>query len=513
MSETINKIRKQLNEFWSGLDKSKKIKLTVSTFLVIISVSLITYYFTRTEYEILYKNLSLKDAGLITDKLDEMGIQWKNADEGTTILVPKGYKNKVKIQLATEGLPKDGYSFLDALNDSSWTMTDYEKRQRLEYALESELASTIAEIDGIEGAKVYLDIPEESSFVLKQSEEATASVFIKLSRNQHLSQEKVLAIRNLVAGAVKEIKLENVSIIDDTGELLTTDESIEKYSYSKQLDVQWSIQRRIDNSIKRFLETMFGYGNVDVRSSVKMNFDSEVTRIVQFQPPIEGSDEGLIRSMEQLEENMVNGLDGGVPGVDSNSDNVVDYVQSDKDNSKFYKASKIINYELNEINKQIEKSPGNIESITVAILINEDAIADGELSAEEKKEIVKLIYAATGLDTKQVQVNTAKFNKSLLDNTDYVTNEANNKNNNLILILSMIFIALAGLFGTIYYRRRNEKYDINEVLEQKSTQFEQIEEIDLDNNGKSEIKSQIEKFIDKKPEAVAQLLRTWLNED
>lgn len=513
MSETINKIRKQLNDFWSGLDKSKKIKLAISSFLVIISVSLITYFFTRTEYEILYKDLSLKDAGLITDKLDEMGIQWKNADEGTTILVPKGYKNKVKVQLATEGLPKDGYSFLDALNDSSWTMTDYEKRQRLKYALESELASTIAEIDGIEGAKVYLDIPEENSFVIKENEEATASVFIKLSRNRPLSQEKVLAIRNLVAGAVKEIKLENVSIIDDTGELLTVDDSIEKYSYTKQLDVQWSIQKRIDNSIKRFLETMFGYGNVDVRSSVKMNFDSEITRIVQFQPPIDGSDEGLIRSMEQVEENMVNGLDGGVPGVDSNTDEIVDYMQSDNDNSKFYKASKIINYELNEINKQIEKAPGNIESITVAILINEDAITDGELSAEEKKEIVKLIYAATGLDTKQVQVNTAKFNKSLLDNTDYATSETNNKNNNLILLLSIAFIALAGLIGAIYYRRRNEKYDINEVLEQKSTQFEQIEEIDLENKGKSEIKSQIEKFIDKKPEAVAQLLRTWLNED
>ncbi|QIB26199.1 flagellar basal-body MS-ring/collar protein FliF [Caloranaerobacter azorensis] len=514
MSETINKIRKQLNDFWSELDKTKKIKLTVSAFLIIISVSLITYYLTRTEYEVLYKNLSLKDAGLITDKLNEMGIKWKNADEGTTILVPKGYKNKVKIQLATEGLPKDGYSFLDALNDNSWTMTDYEKRQRLEYALENELASTITEIDGIEGAKVYLDIPDENSFVLKQSEEATASVFIKLSRGHHLSKDKVLAIRNLVAGAVKEIKLENVSIIDDTGNLLTADENIEKYNYNEQLDIQWNIQRRIDNSIKRFLETMFGYGNVDVRSSVKMNFDSEVTKVVQFQPPVDGSDEGLIRSMEQLEENMINGPDGGVPGVDSNSDNIVNYVQSDKNNSKFYRASKTINYELNEINKQIEKAPGSIESITVAILINEDAIADGELSAEEKKEIVKLIYAATGLDTKQVQVNTAKFNKSLPNSIDYVTNNADSKNNNLILILSIAFVALAGIFGTIYYyRRKNEKYDINDVLEQKSTQFEQIQDIDLISNEKSEIKSQIEKFIDKKPEAVAQLLRTWLNED
>lgn len=512
MSETINKIRKQLNEFWEGLDKSKKIKLAISSFLIIVSISLITYFLTRTEYEILYKNLSLKDAGLITDKLDEMGIEWKNADEGTTILVPKGYKNKIKVQLATEGLPKDGYSFLDALNDSSWTMTDYEKRQRLKYALENELARTIAEIDGIEGAKVYLDIPDESGFVLNKSEDATASVFIKLSRNQSLSKEKVFAIRNLVAGAVKEIKLENVSIIDDTGELLTIDERIGDYDYNKQIDIQWSIQKRIDNSLKRFLETMFGHGNVDVRSSVKMNFDSEVTRIIQFQPPVDGSDEGLIRSMEQLEENMINGLDGGVPGVDSNTDEIVDYTQSDKNNSKFYKASKIINYELNEINKQIEKSPGYIESITVAILINKDAIADGELSEEEKKEIVKLIYAATGLDTKQVQVNAVKFNNSRIDSTDYVTSKTEKENNKLTLILTIALIILAGLFGTIYFRRKNEKYDINEVLEQKSTKFEQIEEIDFD-KGKSEIKSQIEKFIDKKPEAVAQLLRTWLNED
>ena len=86
--------------------------------------------FTRTKYEILYQDLSLKDAAQVTKKLDEMGVKWKTPNnDTTTILVPSEMKNKIKIELASYGLPKEGYGFMDALNDSSWTMTDYDKRK------------------------------------------------------------------------------------------------------------------------------------------------------------------------------------------------------------------------------------------------------------------------------------------------------------------------------------------------------------------------------------------------
>ncbi|RKD34432.1 flagellar basal-body MS-ring/collar protein FliF [Thermohalobacter berrensis] len=515
MGEIIAKIKKQLNEFWQGLDKNKKIKLGISSLFIVISMTAIIYFTTRTEYEVLYKNLTLKDTASITQQLDEMGVQWKSGDNETTILVPKGMKNKIKIELASEGLPKEGYSFLDAINSTSWTMTDYEKKQRLKLALQSELASTISEINGIEDAKVYIDIPEESGYILNEDTNAKASVFVKLAKGIPLSNAKVSAIKNLVAGAIKGMSIDNVTIIDDSGSLLTNDEdSLENYNLTEQLNIQQNIQNRINNSIKRFLENVFGYGNVDVRTNVKMNFDSEVTSIVQFSPPIEGNDEGLIRSMEEIEEEMVNGANGGVPGTESNTDEITDYAQIENENSKYQKASRVINYELNEINRQIKRAPGQIESVTVAILINEDSLVDGELTEEKEKEITNLIYAATGLNTKQVFVSASRFNKELIGSNENVfgDNEAQIPDNWYMWAIAIGALSIIGILSFVVYRRKTPKYDINDVLEEKSSEMEEVEEIDLDGD-KSEVKKQIEKFVDKNPEAVAQLLRTWLNED
>ena len=100
--------------------------------LLLLSIIILSIVFTRTKYEVLYQDLSLKDTSEITKKLDEMGVKWKTpSNDTTTILVPSDMKNKIKIELASDRLPKEGYSFLDAFNDSSWTMTDYDKKERM----------------------------------------------------------------------------------------------------------------------------------------------------------------------------------------------------------------------------------------------------------------------------------------------------------------------------------------------------------------------------------------------
>ncbi len=127
-----------------------------------------------------------------------MGVKWKTPDKdsSTTILVPADMKNKIKIELASYGLPKEGYSFIDAFNDSSWTMTDYDKKERMKYALQSELSSTISEIDGIENATVYIDVKEGTGFILEENKmETTASVFIERTDNRPLKGETITAIK------------------------------------------------------------------------------------------------------------------------------------------------------------------------------------------------------------------------------------------------------------------------------------------------------------------------------
>lgn len=508
MAETIEKAKDQVLGFWNKLEKKKKYRLIIGVILILVVLTGLIYTFTKTEYVTLYRDLSMKDAGTITQRLDEMVIDWKFGDKETTILVPEENKDKVMIELASEGLPKEGYSVLDALNETSWTMTEYEKKERVRYATESQLAATISQIDGISESNVIVDMPEDTAF-MNDDEVATSSVFVTLNGNTSLSNDKVVAIRTLVSSSFKNMDEENVNIIDDMGRPYgENDEKTEEYNLTNQLSMKQGFENKLNNSIKRFLENLFGLGNVDVRASVNMNFNSEVTNIVEFSPPVEDSTEGLVRSMEKIEEHTINGAEDSVVGAEPNTEDITDYVTEDGSASKYDKASEVINYELNEINRQIKKGPGEIDSLTVGILINNEAI-DGELTDERRKEIEELIYASTGINTEEVIVNTGTFNI------------ADNKDSNIVVegssqipiwAYALIAVAVFAGVGMIIYRRRKSNNDSDELLVDAYNQNEYIEDIDFETE-KSQYKSKINDFVQKKPDAVAQLLRSWLNEE
>lgn len=508
MGESIQQIKNQLDEYWQGIDKNKKKKIIIIGVIALLAIIILSLLLTRTKYEVLYNNLNLKDMGDVKSKLDELGIDYKIPnDDPTTILVPQDLKNLAKIELASEGLPQSGYSFLDAFNDTSWTMTDYDKRERMKLALQSELASTISEIEGIEKATVYINEKEESGFVLKENqEETTASIFIEKSGRNNLSSQTIKAIQNLVASSVN-MDPEKVQIIDNEGNLLTGDQNESELLMTDQFVIRSSLESKINESIKKFLENIFGEGNVDVRSSVKINFDSEKTTIVEFQPPVEGSEEGLIRSMEEVEEHIASGSASGVPGYEENTP---DYVMANENNETYNKRSSIINYELNQINQEILKAPGQVEDITVAVLINRQVLRDEEFNADVEQDIESLIYAATGLDTRQVEVIARNFASQ---DTEGGLMVDGGRELNWFIIFGIIAILL--IIGFIIYRRkkieRRELEELQKRMEEERAITSEVEDLDFEIEA-SKLKSQIDNFVDKNPELVAQLLRTWLNE-
>ena len=504
MQETVNKYIAKITEYWKSLEKKKKLGIIVTSVFSFLVITALIITLTRTKYEVLYSNLSLKDMGQITAKLDEMGVPWKSSDDQKSILVPADIKNRVKIELATYGLPKEGYTYMDAFEDMTWTMTDFDRKQRLKKAKESELASVISEIDGIHSAEVFIDEKDTTNFVLdSEDNKTTASVFIVKSDNRQISADKVKAIKHLVAGSIN-MKPEDVRVIDDEGRLLGEDNQDSIINQDLFL-VKHSLENRINEGIKRFLENIVGYGNVDVMSSVKINMESEKTTILEFAPPIEGNEEGLIRSIEEVEEHMVGGTGGGVP-VDPN---VEDYQTFDDTTSRYDRVSRIINYELNEINKEISKIPGQVESVTVAVLINSDALVDGEMTPEKEKEFVDLIYAATGLDTKNVQVKAEKFSTKGIDRID------DEPSVNWLVVGIIASILLLGLITLIIYLRIRAKKateaELEKLMEEKNAIELEVADLDFEFE-ESKMKAQIDRFVERKPESVAQLLKNWLNE-
>ncbi len=512
MEETLGKFQDKIKEFWTETEKKDKIKYGIVVIISILALTLIILKLTSTKYEVLYGDLSLKDTGEITTKLDEMAVQWKLGENGNTILVPSDQKNKVKIELATYGLPKEGYSYMDAFKDTSWTMTDYDKKQRMKQALQSELSSTIVEMDGIKSAKVYVDEKEKTNFVLNDDDsKTTASVFLVKEDGKTVGPEKVKAIKHLVAGALN-MDVENVVITDEEGRLLE-EEVEDTFGNIDQFAIKENLEKKINKSIRNFLSNVYGENNVDVISSVKINMDSEKTTVVEFATPKEDSEEGLIRSLEKVEEHMVGGVNGGIPGETTNPPEDYDLLDDTRD--RYDKVSTIINNELDEINREIRKAPGQVESVTVAVLINQDSLPDGEMTEEKRKEITDLVFAATGLDTKQVQVISERFNRDGNTNISTETGEGMN----WLIIGGVLFALIIGaLVAFVLIKKRNEKIKEDEeeielmLMEETRRNLEDsIEDIDFEVE-EPKMKAQINKFVDKKPDAVAQLLRNWLNE-
>lgn len=207
--------------------------------------------------------------------------------------------------------------------------------------------------------------------------------------------------------------------------------------------------------------------------------------------------------MEEVEEHMIGGAAGGTPGVEENPP---EYVMPEDGSERYDKVSRVINYELNEINKEIRKAPGEVEAVTVAVLINQDALIDGNLTADKEREIADLIYAATGLDTRQVEVKSERFRSEELG-----VAEGEKGMNWLALILALV--GGLSIVGYVAYRRKKDREleELESELDEETLIEAEIEDLEFETE-ESKMKSQIENFVDKKPDAVAQLLRTWLNE-
>ncbi|OHW62752.1 flagellar M-ring protein [Andreesenia angusta] len=520
MGDLIEKIKNQLNSFWSGTEKKRKVLIISGLAVILIAISSAIFFLTRTEYVVLYDNLSLKEAGAITASLDEQGILWKEGKDGTELSVPANMKDKAKINLAVEGLPEERYDFDQAFQDMDWTTTEYDKKQKLKYALENSLSKDIASMDGIEKAEVRLTIPEESGYVIKNDSKPTGSVYLTIDKKSGIKADAISGIQHLVANAVNGMNAMDVSIVGNDGQLLSEQSKDgESVDMSDQVTAQQAIQEKLDNSIRGFLENAFGRGKVDVRTSVKMNFDSEVENITEYESPFEGGEEGIARSVEEMEENSSNTTEGEVPGVEPNAeDQPADFVEVEGQNQEYSKNEKVTNYEINERNRQIKKEPGQIESVTVAVLIDEKTIGDG-LTDDKREEISNLIYAATGIKTEQVEVSAMAFGDSS-EGEESAEEEAAGVPIWVFALIGAGVLAI-GLIAFILYRRKKKREEELALEEAKRLELEamvdetmEYMEDDIEFGvEKSRQKDQIAKFIDQKPEIIAQLLRTWINEE
>lgn len=402
--------------------------------LVLIALVLAGAYFWRTQidYKVLFANLGDKDGGAIIAQLSQMNVPYRHAEGGNAILVPADRVNDLRMRLASQGLPKGSAGGFDSLEANRLGMTQFQERLTFQRGLEGELTRSIQSLASVQAARVHLAIPNQNGF-FREQQKASASVLLSLHPGRSLDRAQIAGIVHLVASSVPEMSPEAVSVVDDTGKLLSQapdaangGADVQQLAYIQQLEQSYT--RRILD----ILEPVVGRGNVKAQVSTDVDF-SQTESTSESHRPNQGNEPAAVRSM-QLTETGPNGSGNsqhGVPGAVSNqppsttstsltgatptlSAGVGNTGGSSALGMPGAKKEMVTNYEVDKTVRVVRGGSAVVKRVNAAVVIN-------HISAEEKGKTVTKPLPPQQLEQLTALVReTVGFNKERGDSVNVV---------------------------------------------------------------------------------------------
>ena len=369
---------------------------------------------TKPVFSPLFTGLDPADSASITTALESSGIQVQVSSDGSVINVPREDFAQARMLLAQEGLPSKGNVGWELFDSSgSLGMTSFMQKVTRLRAMEGELARSIETIKGIDAARVHLVMPDREAFS-REKIEPSASVVIRTTGSYSVEKNQALAIRHLISSAVPDLHPAKVTVLSAAGEIILAEEATEITSEASMQGVKASIEDRYATAIEKILSARVGAGNARVNVSVDLNGNREVIREESFDP-----NQQVVRSTETTEEDEQSAEQGAnVVSVNNNIPNAQDNGGPSQSNSRT-KVDEIVNYEIGKTVREVVTEPGQIEKISVAVLINGIFNRDenGEVVYEprEQEEIARLealVKSAIGFDEARgdiVSVDSFRF--------------------------------------------------------------------------------------------------------
>ena len=309
-----------------------------------------------------------------------------------SLMVPTARFHEARMLLASQGLPKEqNRGVLETLKDqTALTTSQFMEQARYSAAIEQELAKSIEQISTIQSARVHLAQPKQSAF-LRDRMPAKASVVVTPYSGRMVSSGQVQAIIHLMASSVPFLATEDVSVVDNLGNLLTKSPADTALGLTAtQLQIKEQAEDGYRNRVVRLLEPIVGEGNVRAQVDLTMNFTQVETTSEDF----DTNRQGPKTRSEQLAEERTNKVDAsGVPGALSNTpppqpENKQDTAPTDEKNgvsTPVTSSRSTRNYEIDKVIRHVKSSLGGIERLTVAVVIRERQSAGGAKEKEKEK--------------------------------------------------------------------------------------------------------------------------------
>ncbi|NLI32681.1 MAG: flagellar M-ring protein FliF [Deltaproteobacteria bacterium] len=421
---TLGRFLQQIRSVFLALPTHHKILYIGALLLAVGSLSAVVISSNRPDYTPLYSGMSESDMGDVIASLKAKKIPYRISSSGNAVEVGKDQLYETRLALAREGIPKGASIGFEIFDQQKLGSTEFVQRINYQRALQGELARTINEMDEVLESRVHLVMPEESLFVSEQKP-PSAAVVIKLRPGARLEQKHIQGIVHLVAGTVRGLKEEEVTVLSTDGQVLFKKNGSDQPMQitGMQMEIKGRIEEDLRKKVQSMLEHVIGINRVLTRTSVDLDFNQVQIAEENYDP-----DSAVIRSQQRSIENS----DGkelaakGNPDVPINVESKLMQSTPQGDapparGKQFSRQRETINFEINRVSRQIVQSPGTVKKVSVAVIVDGPyemkQEADGTSrsvfvgrSPEELKSIEELVKKAVGFnETRGDQINVSNI--------------------------------------------------------------------------------------------------------
>lgn len=540
MPDRLKAILDRAKEWWNRFTTKQKTMIVAVAAGALVTLAVLVMIFSQPKYITLVTADDTKQAAEIRDLLEENSIDYQLSEDALVFKVREESQQDARLLLAANGVQADDYT-IDKVTDSSFTTTESDKQKKYVTYMEKKLEKDLASIESVNWARITLHVPEDDGTLLASQEDSTASILLELNDPEHFTKDNATYIAKIISAALGNETTEGIVIMDSTGMMLYAgeDETVMGIATS-QLTLKQQAEAAVRTAVKNVILGTNMYDNVEVGTNLNMDF-STIDDTIHTYTPVEGGSQGVLSEHRSYSSDSTGG-ESGVPGTDSNDGTT--YVTQDNENYSQSVTEEESHYLPNERITTTNTPPGAIDYTTSTVsvsainyvILNEDdyKAEDHEgLSWKEYKvanaqpvDVTETIDAATltrlqNLVANATGISTENVTVGLFEQNIYFDSEGFNMSLTDLLQIILILVILALLafviIRSLHSERQEEVEDepeelsVEQLLESQPEEAESLENIEMDEG--SETKKLIEEFVESNPEAAANLLRNWLNDD
>ena len=371
---------------------------------------------SKGDFKVLYANLSDKDGGAVIAQLSQMNVPYRMSEGGAAILVPAAQVHDLRLKLATAGLPKGSVSGYELMDSARFGQTQFQERLTAQRGLEGELTRSITSMAAVQNARVHLALPNQNGF-FREQQKPSASVMLTMHAGRTLDQAQVAGIVHLVSSSVPELDPKNVSVLDQSGALLTSGGGRTPAAGldAQQLQYVSQLETGYGKRIFEMLEPIVGRDNLRATVAAEVDFSQTEATSEEFKPN-QGADASIaIRSQQTTEQTgSSGGAPSGVPGAASNQPPVpatapltgatqpLQAALGGGANSSGRRDA-TTNYEVDKTVRVTRNASGSIKRLNAAVVVNHRSVTDAKgkttqvpLTSDELEKLTALVRESIG---------------------------------------------------------------------------------------------------------------------